>query len=571
MIVRIIAAVVDTQQVVLYKEDGSTIEIPQGDPRIRGIIDAVLPVIGRGGTAEVDLSMPTLNTYKDFEEKTNGLVKFWRVAKKAVANLFTEVEEVVAPTGQFGSLPTPVTGEVVNKSPEALALAVDEIISQAQPISDPAFSDADTTEEHTIVAQVGGKLIPGAENLKDQFAYSVKGNSTIGMENFMKRISAVIEKRSHSVQDLLRFMERGDLPIADDGTIIAYKILRSNHESGVFVDCHTGRVPQKVGSYVCVDESLVDRNRANECSNGLHIARRGYIGSFGGDVCTLVKVAPEDVVTVPHRDANKVRVCGYHIIGLLDPESFQKLKSNRPMTDNPKVARMLGNAIAGNHIRKVEEVRITQQRGGGIKINPYGKDGRLIENKFESKPANALDDITEASISPKEVEKAVVAATEMSRGDKAKALFTKATDVNLSSAPRLAAAKELQLLKKNAKVGWDKLGVNGDQVSLIIARLEPTPEMTPVVARAVPAPKVDQTKAVDDIIAKSPQSMTTASKAKTSPVKAEPTQVLTRSERARKFFNDKDIKGLKAFKQKSKVSWTALGFTPKEVDTILKG
>lgn len=594
MIIRVIAAVVDVQQVVLYKEDASTLIIPQGDPRIRRIIDEVLPIVQTGGIAEVNLEMPTLETYKDFEEKTNGVVKFWRVLKKSVKDLFVEPteEETVAPTGEFGSIPT----EEVDPAPKpTMEEAVNEIMAQAQPISDPEFKEADTTEEHTIIAQVDGKIIPGAENLKDQLAYSVKGNSTIGMENFMKRIAAVIEKRSHSVQDLLRFMERGDLPVANDGSIIAYKILKKKRGApeGTFVDCHTGRVPQKVGSYVRVDENLVDRDRTNECSNGLHIARRGYLGSFGGDVCTLVKVAPEDVVTVPHRDANKVRVCGYHIIGLLDDDSFRKLKANRPMTDNPLVAKMLGKAIAGDHIRKVEEVLITEQRGGGIKLSPIGKDGQ-VQRKVESAPAHAFDDDKALTVAPKEVEKAVVAATELSRGDKAKALRAKMIDTNLSSEVRLAAGNELLTLKKNTKVGWDKLGVNGDEVAMTMARLAPVSPVAEPVKAPAPAPKIDAVKVAATITDKAKQPMPERGKpkAKATPAKVEPKapeakpkvskgndkqpvqaepQVLTRVERARKFFDDKDIKGLKQFKQKAKVSWSSLGFTKAEVAIILKG
>src|SRR5690606_22957135 len=129
----------------------------------------------------------------------------------------------------------------------------------------------------TIVAVTkSGKIIPGVERIKSQFAGAIKNSNTKGIEIFLERISKVYKKRRHTVEDLLRFMERGDLPIADDGTIVIYKKL-IRHNDKQYVDGHSRNVIQKVGSFVYMEEALVDPDRRNECSNGLHVARRGYI------------------------------------------------------------------------------------------------------------------------------------------------------------------------------------------------------------------------------------------------------------------------------------------------------
>jgi hypothetical protein len=344
-LVHIVAAVIDTNQLTLYKEDGSTIIISQGDPRLRKVITEASPQIIKQGYAYVDLTPE--NEYQRFEEETKGTVKFFKVAKDKLKSWFSrknaEEAEVLSPT-------------VVVKVPE-VSTAIEEILQHAESVTSPTFHENDVskqreievngktptdsikekssqvepTQTHTIIAVSNNKVVPGVEQIKSQFTRALKMGSTKGVEAFLARAGKVAEKRSHSVQDLLKFMERGDLPIADDGSIIIYKVLNKK-SSGEYRDVHSGNVEQWVGAYVCMDESLVDHNRNNECSNGLHVARRGYIGSFSGDVCTLCKVAPEDVIAVPSYDANKMRVCGYHIIFELTAEEFTLIKANKPMS-----------------------------------------------------------------------------------------------------------------------------------------------------------------------------------------------------------------------------------------------
>ena len=69
-IIRVIAAVVDQQQLTLYKVDGETVVILQGDPRLAKIVRAITPVLsaGYGAVAEVDVSDGEVaNPYRDFE------------------------------------------------------------------------------------------------------------------------------------------------------------------------------------------------------------------------------------------------------------------------------------------------------------------------------------------------------------------------------------------------------------------------------------------------------------------------------------------------------------------------
>lgn len=482
--IRIVAAVVDTRQLTLYKEDGTTITIPQGDPRLRRIVEQASLQLTSQGWADVEINQKDENPYVQFEEQSNGMVKFFRIAKEKLKQLMelglVEKEPFVDTVGPMtvGSVPSTTSQAVagapasVVPAPRTVASVVEEIIANATPAGHADFHEdgiakqgnvveddgrtdnqrhdpADTAPD-TMIAVVNNRVIPGVEKIKSQFSRAAKLGSTVGVENFLKRIGGVIEKRSHSVEDLLKFMERGDLPIADDGSILIYKVLRRSGDK--YVDCHSRQVEQWVGAYVCMDESLVDRNRNNECSNGLHVARRGYLSGFSGDVCVLAKLAPEDVITVPTYDANKMRVCGYHILFELTPEQYNRLKSNQAMTDTEYGRVLLGKAIAGDHIGKTHEVRITRQQGGGVVVKKLNQ--ATPEPVEEVKEAVALENkngvVQDAPINPKDVAKNVA---KLSRAEQAKLLYAAWADGKPN------AEAELRAFKKASKVGWSLLGI----------------------------------------------------------------------------------------------------------------
>ena len=413
--VNVVAAAVNTTELVLYLVDGTTIKIPQGDPRVKKIVAHITPIVTTGGIAEVSLDEE--NTYTQFEEKTGGLVKFFKVAKSKLAGFFEKQKEEGEQVSQqvLGQVPVPQQATAPDtveqtKKVEKLTSAIDEIMKNAKPV----HSNETIDSSHTVVALVADKqIVPDVHNIKGQITNSL-ATGTKGLQRFMERVAAVASKRSHSAEDLMQFLQRGDLPIADDGSIIIYKVLRKNPSGKGYVDCYTKKVPQRVGSYVHMKESLVDHNRRNECSNGLHVARRAYVGGFRGDVCVIAKVNPEDVIAVPEHDANKMRVCGYHILFELSDADFKKLKNNKPITDTEEGRILLGRALSGDHPEPIEDVEIRSQRGNDVKVTPRAKTAAPV---VEIKPAVALDpdkaDTTlspEHEINPVEVERTVIKA-----------------------------------------------------------------------------------------------------------------------------------------------------------------
>ena len=494
---RIVAAVVDTTKAVLYKADGNTVEILQGDTRLRPLLEHITPLLTTQGYADVDLSSE--NSWKEFEEKTSGTVRFFRVAKDRLKSLFTGKADPVAPTS-VGRLPVQnALNEIMEHATPVRASDFNE--DRVAPQRPTVESDGNTPNDRandgkdghfdkhpdTIVAVTkSGKVIPGLERIKSQFAGAVRNGNTKGLEVFLERIGKVIERRRHTVEDLLRFMERGDLPIANDGTIVIYKKLY--RRDGHYVDPHTKKVRQKIGSYVFMDESLVDPNRRNECSNGLHVARRGYVSGFSGDVIVLAKVRPEDVIAVPDYDANKMRVCGYHIIAELTPAQYQAISGNRPMSDAEGGKELLGKAIAGDHVGVLEHVKITKQQGEGLEISPQKPSGKaqkkakkaaVTKTKAKTvKPVKALEAAVAATDTPVNVKK-VVAKTKdanVSLTDEPKAAPVTQTDVvkalwDAAIGGDQSKARELIAFKKKAKKGWSVWGLPstaGDTLKALI-------------------------------------------------------------------------------------------------------
>ena len=448
--IRVITVIVDTQNLVLYTPDGEAIYIPQGSVDSKNIIDAIPNIISNGFA---DLVLSVNNTYQRFQEESNSTIRFFRVAKEELNRLFDKPLSVTE------------TMKVVN-----------EITSNAKPADSNDFHEEgldkqnvieenyNTTKNHssteskdTIIAVTKeGAVVPGVEKIKSQLTKATKLGSTIGVENFLKRVGAVISKRKHSIEDLLSFMERGDLPIADDGSILIYKVLDKTSKENVFADCRTKKVEQWVGAYVCMDESMVDPNRKNECSNGLHVARRGYLGQFSGDVCVLAKVNPEDVIAVPEYDANKMRVCGYHIIGKLSDEDFKRIKSNKALENTQQ----LSKAVNGDHIGIIDVVTIGGQLGTNIKVT---KPKTLTEVKpvTDTKVVTPISDaeVKDQSfnlVEPKQINEAIAKLSTKQQIQELIPKMKKPED-----------AKAIIELKRKTKKSWDYFGISEALVNRI--------------------------------------------------------------------------------------------------------
>lgn len=641
------AAVVDTEKVTFYKTDGETIVIRQGDPRLAGIMEVATGPLSRREPVEINLTImtvnPKTNPYAVYEKEGSKLVRFFKVARKAVADFFTAIvpaeagpiqPQVLGDAAQHTQAPAPSPAQQAEKAEairpissalktvaqikaeeEARSLpvqvseteqqkqvsAVAEIMKNAVPVSDPSFrkNDVDHSDKpiedmdpqgETIVAVVNGPagptVIPNVERMHNHIQAAVEtGTGIQGIELFLQRLAKVVGKgnRRHSVDDLMGFVRLGDLPIADDGCIVAYKLL-NRHDSGRrFVDVQSRKVLQSVGSLVIMDESLVDPNRHQDCSNGLHIAARSYLGGFSGNVMVLVKIRPEDVIAVPAYNRNKMRVCAYHIIAELPDAAKNRLRNNQPMDDTPFGRTLLADAITGRHIGIIEEVRIRAAYGGNLLItkmeqevvtSKVTEDGAkevvsvIQDEPIENKPSDFVDPLAVAKVAtPDVVVNRVESALPGSRKEQALKLHA-VLEAAATDLERRKAAQALLDFKKTSKVGWDKLGLPDDIMIDIAGILDlPIPKTDAQIKReATEKTEAEQSKA------KKQQQEDAAVPAKVlkAPTRVEQAQVMLDSfRRAHGKKDAQDIaQKLVDFKRKSKVSWTELGIQDADVAAL---
>ncbi len=139
------------------------------------------------------------------------------------------------------------------------------------------------------------------------------------LDNLMKNPSR------RAVQELYPWLKHRAVPLADDGSLLSYKRVTDdgtsfstgpNSTTVVYPDGrievippHTP-VPYPIGGRVFVERNEVDENWGVACSEGIHVGDISYVNSFHGGQgkILIVKFFPQDVVTVPSNETNKLRV-----------------------------------------------------------------------------------------------------------------------------------------------------------------------------------------------------------------------------------------------------------------------
>lgn len=402
----VVAATASNSVVTLYFDDGETMRLAADAEFTQQVIDKVTPALAAGKTITLNMEDHVLNIYTEMEKKTNGLVKFFRVAKKALLGIDAPTEQqivslalpmenynmasdddtivaviqeepvnVISTEPKNGPKTQVATASVATEAGTPAPVATHGATSGAEPTSTGANS---IPESATETAKPAGTVLVGAEALKNQINHFQKQDNPEGFNRFMQRLATVVKARQHTAKELLDFLKHADLPIADDGSIVAYK--RLNGRGDHYVDSHSGRVKQRIGSRVFMKPEMVDPDRRNECSNGLHIGRRDYMRSFSGDKIVIVKIAPEDVIAVPQDyRGSKMRCAGYHIVAEVPKEGFDHLERNDPMTKDSMAAQMLTMVIRGLHDPVDQLVEIRGHKGTNLVITDLNAPVELVQ------------------------------------------------------------------------------------------------------------------------------------------------------------------------------------------------
>ncbi len=173
------------------------------------------------------------------------------------------------------------------------------------------------------VSIVNGKVMFEGEEVHGSISKRIIEFMSKGLpfEPLVKFLENLMENPSmQSQQELYDFLEHENLPITEDGCFLAYKAVNSD-----FKDKWRGTFDNKVGQVCEMRRAKVDDNRKVGCSQGLHAGALNYVANYGnvdaGDNIVIVKINPEDVVSVPS-DCNceKLRTCKYEVVGLYQGE-----------------------------------------------------------------------------------------------------------------------------------------------------------------------------------------------------------------------------------------------------------
>lgn len=401
---------------------------------------------------------------------------------KGVHVVFTNREET----------PLPYVEIAVVSNQDKLVAASEKLAALGAISTDDANFHTDVKEDEVVVAVTNNGVIPGVENLQRHLRQSAKLKDYKGFTKFLERLAPVIKDRLHSVEDLMKFMETAELPIADDGSILFLKRLKfKGTEDGkrVFVDCHSGNIRQWVGCKVQVREDLVDPDRRQDCSNGLHVASMSYIRSFGGNVTILGKVAPEDVFAVPQYSTNKMRVSAYHIIAELPEEERSNVNNGIYLSNTEVGKKLLNDAIVGNHSSPTTLVMVGGHRGTNLKyINLSSNSVEQFRTVANKEALNMEESLNEAVAA--EPVKATDLKPTVKKAPTVKEQIQELVKEFLNAASpedKLAAADLLVEMRGKARKPWATLGVGSDVVDAIAT----------IRSTRIPAPKaVKQDKTV---------------------------------------------------------------------------
>jgi hypothetical protein len=244
--VRVAGAIASQNGITFYLEDGEELNLVKDSARTRMILDATVEALARKEIVEIDLE--NFSIEKRIEQQTKGLVRFF---KTTVSKFIGKEAEKDYKTEVIGQMDRPTLREAspgtVKLEPTATPVKASEALRDTlRDENGHLLKDDHEITVAVVQTPTGEKMVPNVAGLEKQMEYAAFENH-VGFQRFMERIANVEGKRGHSVQELLNFLRKGDLPIANDGSIVAYKMLYAEGNE-VFTDPHTRKVRQRIGA-----------------------------------------------------------------------------------------------------------------------------------------------------------------------------------------------------------------------------------------------------------------------------------------------------------------------------------
>lgn len=216
------------------------------------------------------------------------------------------------------------------------------------------------------VSRKGSALLFDGDVIKNALTDHIIKIMNEGDEDAWRAYVAFMEKLHTNPSDtsrehLFHFIDANGLQVTPEGDIVLYKGTKEDGKSthagyGIVdgVEFKNAYLQNALGSVVEIPRSMVDVNRYEECSTGLHVGAFEYVtGKHAGTWPRMwtVLVNPRDVVAVPHDfKSSKIRVVRYKIVGELghtrdakkheglvwSPEPVIEAKVEAPRKKEPK-------------------------------------------------------------------------------------------------------------------------------------------------------------------------------------------------------------------------------------------
>lgn len=169
------------------------------------------------------------------------------------------------------------------------------------------------SEGNLVVNHTDSTIYYGSFEVKNSlvghiFKLLEDGDDVLPMVRFLDKLLA--NPKEDIVEELYGFMKHNNIGIANDGDILAFKGVRNNYRDG-----WTNTIDNSVGCSPKMPRHLVEYDPKNGCGAGLHAGSLEYATNWY-DLTMEVKINPANVVSVPYDcDAQKMRTCGYDVIG----------------------------------------------------------------------------------------------------------------------------------------------------------------------------------------------------------------------------------------------------------------
>jgi hypothetical protein len=210
--------------------------------------------------------------------------------------------------------------------------------------------------------------------LVDRIITTVRNGSTAQAVQPLIRLLTNISrnKRKDLREEMYQFFMSGKMPITQDGCFLAYKKVRKD-----FKDIYTGKMDNRPGTLVAMPEELVNTDRHNTCSVGLHFCSRSYLSQYSGEAdnkIVIVKVNPRFVFAIP-TDYNfaKGRASEYYVVGEVTGDAYKDEMFLAPFvySDNvkavaPQVKFVEGETVTINNLKPSLK---TMAEGYGLSAN----------------------------------------------------------------------------------------------------------------------------------------------------------------------------------------------------------